>query len=378
MNSKRIWGFVLTVCALCVILTLPAMAESELPKEYYDMLGELPDEVADKLPDAMYSQSSESVGEALVELVDTENMFAFIGELAGNGIGDALGVTARLCGILVISAILSALRDSLKSDALASALRFCTSCVLFASVAGLIYEQIHMVELYFERINSLMLAMIPVTGAVWAMGGNVATAASGSGTLYVFMAVSENICAASIVPVSCICAALALCRCLSPSINLQGIASGIKKCYTFILGLIMTLLIALLSAQTALSAAADTTAARAAKMVTSSIIPVVGGSVSDTLRTVASGVQYMKSVVGVGGIAMILILLLPTLVSLLFTRLAFIISGCAAELLGCESESRLMVDLGGVWGCMIAVVSMTSVMFILAMSIFIKTTVAAM
>ena len=138
----------------------------------------------------------------------------------------------------------------------------------------------------------------------------------------------------------------------------------------------MMLLLTLLSSQTVLGSAADTAAARAAKMVTSSAIPIVGGSVSDTLRTVASGVQYMKSVVGVSGIAVILILVLPTLISLLLTRLALIISGCVADLLGCESESRLIGDLGGVWSCMIAVVAMTAVMFILIMNIFIRTTVA--
>ena len=140
----------------------------------------------------------------------------------------------------------------------------------------------------------------------------------------------------------------------------------------------MTLLVMLLSVQTTLSAAADGTAARAAKMVASSVIPIVGGSVSETLRTVASGVQYIKSVVGVGAIALIIILLLPTLVSLVLTRLAFIISGCVADMLGCESESRLLGELGGVWGCMIAVVSMTAVMFILALSIFIKSAVAVL
>ncbi|MBO5416455.1 MAG: hypothetical protein J6A83_07510 [Clostridia bacterium] len=381
-KGKRVVLTVLTVCVLGSFFLFCATASESgadgLPGEYYDMLEQIPDEVASKLPDEVYSEDSEAVGDAIMTLVDTEHIFDFLGELVWDGFGDALGVAARLCGILVISALFSSLKNSLRSEALSSAVTFCSSCAVFAAVAGLIYEQIEMVESYFERINSLMLSMIPVTGAVWAMGGNVSTAATGSGALYATLAVSENICAATIVPVSCICTALALCRGLAPSINLQGISSGVKKCYTFILGFIMTVLLAILSAQTAISASADTTAARAAKLVTSSVIPVVGGSVSDTLRTVASGVQYMKSIVGVGGIAMILILLLPTLISLLLTRFAFSVSGCVADLLGCEGESRLISDLGNVWACMIAVVAMTSVMFILAMTLFIRTTVAAM
>ncbi len=379
---KKGFAMIFCVTTLCVFFSMEAFcADSEavdsLPEEYYGMLENLPPDTADKLPEGVYSQNTEVIGDALMEMTSFDYVFPFIGELIGDGMGDVAALVARLCGIILLSAVFEAMRKSL-SDAVAGAVGFCTSCATFAAVIDLLYGQIRMVSDFFDRLNSLILGMIPVTGAVYAMGGNVSTGVASSGGLYAFLAVSEGICAKTIVPVSCICVALALCRGVAPHINLQGMASGIKKCYTFVLGMIMTILLALLATQTSLTAAADSTTARAAKMVTSSMIPVVGGSVAETLRTVASGVQYMKSVVGVSGIVFILMLLLPTLISLLLTRLAFIISGSIAELLGCEGESRLIRELDGVWSCMIAVVAMSSVMFIFAMSIFIRTTVAVL
>ena len=138
----------------------------------------------------------------------------------------------------------------------------------------------------------------------------------------------------------------------------------------------MTILLALLSSQTLLGSSADSVAAKGAKMITSSVIPIVGGAVSDTLRTLSSSVQYIKSVVGVSGIVFIIILLAPTLISLFVTRVAFLIAGGVADLLGCEGESRLICELSGVSGCMIAAVSMCSVMFVFAFNIFINSTVA--
>jgi len=365
----------LLVCsAFCA--RVGATEADKLPEEYYEMVEQLPDDLLDKLPDGIASEDTESIGDTIMSLTSSEYVFSLIGELFGEGLGGAVGLAARLCGILVISAVFSSFKRSIGSDAVSGAIGFCSSCAVFAAIIEVEHKQILMVGEFFERLNSLMLSMIPVTGAVYAMCGNVTTAATGSATMYAFLAVSEGICAKTIVPISSICLALALCRSVSPDLNLQGISSGIKKCYTFVLGMIMTILIALLSAQTSLSAAADSTAARAAKMVASTVIPVVGGSVSETLRTVASSVQYMKSIVGVGGIAFVLILLLPTLVTLLLNRLAFMAAGCIADLLGCESESRLISDIGAINGCMIATVSMCSVMFILALNIFIKTAVA--
>ena len=52
------------------------------------------------------------------------------------------------------------------------------------------------------------------------------------------------------------------------------------------------------------------------------------------------------------------------------------VGGALAGVLGCEDEVRLLTDIGGIYNCMIAVVSMCSVMFIFAINIFIKTAVA--
>ncbi len=368
---------VLLVLSLVVFsCSVSAKENADLPEEYYGMLDSLPEDVADKLPDGMYSDDGEAVEEAVLEMTNPEYIFSFIGDILGEGIGGAVRTVSVLCGVLIISAVFSAFKKSLQSEVLSRGFGFCTSCVIFSSVISLQYAQIDMVVSFFERLNSLFLGMIPVMGALYAFGGNVSTAIAGNGTLYVFLAVSERICAATVVPVSTFCIALALCRGVAPDINLQGISSGVKKCYVFLLGFIMTVLTALLAGRTSLSAASDSTAARAAKLVASSVIPHVGASVSDTLRTVAASVQYMKGIVGVGGISFILLLLLPTLISLLLNRLAFLIAGAVADLLGCESESRLIGELGGVYGCMIAAVSMTSVMFILALNIFMKTAVA--
>lgn len=374
---------IVTVLAVVLFFSLPLKvcaqesgADIELPEEYYGMLEDIPEDVADKLPQEFYSDNAQNIGDTLTHMASPEYVFSFIGDILGEGLGDSVKLIARLCGILIISAVFASFKRSIASETLSRAIEFCSICVTFSVVIELQLSQIRMVSLFFERLNSLMLGMIPVTASVYAMGGNLSTAASGSTTMYAFLTVSEVICAKTIIPISCVCSALSLCRGISPHVNLQGIGSGIRKCYTFVLGLIMTILLFLLSTQTSITAAADSTGARAAKLLTSSVIPVVGGSVSETLRTVGGGVQYIKSIVGVSGIIFIIILLLPTLISLLLTRFAFIVSGSVADLLGCESESRLIGDLGNVYGCMIATVSMSSVMFIFALNIFIKTTVA--
>ena len=375
---KRI-SFFLVLLLLVRILSanaLAAEADTDMPDEFGAALGELPSELADKLPDEIYADDPEEVGKALENIASPKYAIELLGELFGDGIGAAISFCATLCGVLVVAALCSALKRSVASEALSGALGFCVSAVLFAVILDSLCRQIEEVSGFFERINALVYSMIPVFGAIYVSGGSVATATATSGSMYLFLAISESFCANTIVPISSICTAIALSRSLSPTIELQSIGNAIKKCYTFALGLIMSLLLLLLATQTTLAAAADSIGGRAAKMLTASMIPVVGGSVSETLRAAAAGVEYIKTVTGVGGVVFIVILLLPTLVSLLLGRLALLIASAVGGVLGCDDEARLLGDIGSIYGCMIAAVSMCSVMFILAMNIFMRTAVA--
>ena len=105
-------------------------------------------------------------------------------------------------------------------------------------------------------------------------------------------------------------------------------------------------------------------------------IPVVGGALGDTFRTVASGVAFLKSTVGVGAMIILFVLLLPVLIGLLLTRLSLRLSHTVADLLGCESESRLLSELVHIFGMLIAVVSLCSVLLIFALTLFVRTSAA--
>ena len=385
LRTSRCWVAIGLFLVLFGVLSLrvygetPAQTsvEQQITEDFDAVKDTLPDEVLSWLPEGMQSSSLWEQGTALTEMLTPQYLFSLAREYLGGALGDGVRLLAVVCGLLAIAAVLQTARQSFSSDALKNTVRFCTLGGLFAALIRVQYEQLAAVKLFFERLHALMSSMIPVGGAVLAMGGNVTTAAAGSATLGVFLSVAEGLCARTVVPVCAIGTALALCQTLSPEVGLRGIANVVRKTYTFFLGLVMSLLCFLLSSQSTLCAAADSTGARTAKLVSSLAIPVVGGGVGETLRTLAGRVQYLKSIVGIGGILFILLLFLPTFLSLIATRLVFLLGSGVAEMLGCENEGRLLSELGTVWGTMIAVMSMCAIMFVFALVIFVRVAVAA-
>ena len=369
-----------TVIVLILLLTLMpfdvSAAFPDLPNEEWDSFdGAVPDDIKDALGSNAFD-SEEKYFEEIEKISKSENIAALILDTVGLKLGEVGKLFLLILSLLVLAALFSAVSDGVDNPALSSALRFCSSGALCGSVVYIFYSHFGMLEEFFEKLGTMMNGMIPITASIWAMGGNVSTAGAGSATFYVMLSLCEGIWSKTVIPVCCVLTVLGFCDAMSEEVRTGRIMNAVKKIYNFILGLIMTVLLSSLAAQTALAASADTTAARAARLVSGTVIPVIGGSVGETFRTVAAGVSYLKNIFGVGGIVMIILLVLPIGISVLLTRFVFLICGGIADMLGCSVEARLLENLGEVYGCMLGVIVGASTMFIMALCVFMQTVVA--
>lgn len=379
----------LMLVLLLPLLTIPAYAAESDPlggagagieREYRDFVDSIPDEVTGQLPDSFLPDGETTdfgkVAESVADMSGFSYLLGIVGDLLSVEWGTAWRTLAQVVGLLLLSAVAEALRRSFRSEALSRIVSLGVSCAVFATILSTLYGQLQKVSRFLTGLNTLVNALLPLMAALHVMGGNVAVAAVQNSSLMLFLSVCENVCNRTVIPMTGICLALTLTSVFAPSLSLKGLTKVIKDTYAKTLGFIMLLLSFVLSTQTVLRAASDSLTARAAKFLAGNLIPVVGGAVGDSLRTVASGVSFLKSTVGVGAIIVLIVMLLPVLVSLLLTRLSFRLSLAVADLLGCETESKILGELVGIYGTLIAVVSMCSVLFIYALTLFVHVSAA--
>lgn len=346
--------------------------ESEL---WENFVSSLPDGATDGFEDGAFDDEG-SLAESVSQMSSARYVIGRILDCIGLELRGALTLFCSLCALLTLNAALGGASGAFLGRDLGGAVRFCSAGAIFSSVIYSQYGHFESIEIFFDSLGSLMRAMIPMGASLWAMGGNIVSASSGSATLYIMLGVSEGLFRTTVTPVCSVMSVLNLCDALSDEMRTGRMLGAIRKIYSFFLCSVMTLLISCLAAQTALSASADGVAARTARLVSGSFIPILGGSVGETLRTVASGVGYLKNVFGIGGILMIFSLLLPVCVSTLLYRVVFLAAGGIADMLGLASEARLLDGLGEVYGTMLAVVTSVSVMFVLSLCIFMQSVVA--
>ena len=376
---KRCAAFVLLFLFAFVAFSLSVGAENTMSAigadEWEDFSQTIPPEAEGYFPQNSFD-GAENFSSAVNEMTTPKYILSAILNMLGVELKGTFKLLFLLVGVIILSSVLFSISKMADNPTLKAVMRYCSLGSVFASVIYVFYEHFERLELFFERISAFFFGMIPITTSIWALGGNVTCATAGSATLYCFLNVFEGLWASSAIPVCTLIIMLGFCDVLCSELKTCRIVGCVKKIYGFFLGLSMTVLLSSLAAQTTLTAVADSVAARTGRLVSSTVIPVVGGNIGEALRTVASSVTYLKSIFGIGGIIIIAILVLPMVFTILLTRFAFGIGSAFADILGCDEEARLLSVFSEAYGSVLAVVSGVGMMFVLALCIFMKTVVA--
>ena len=362
---------------LLFLFILPTSAADQVSEEYEHaldtFLDAIPEEVRELLPDELFTGTTQGNEEALYAGSDIGSILYSIGRLTGLALTECLALLAKICGLLVLSSVLRSLSPD-KSRGVGQALSLCSSLALSVLLLTLQQDRFAALETYFSTVKGLSSAFLPLMGLLYAMGGNVRAAAVNHSVLTAFLSILETLCAGSVLPVVGLCLALALLDAVAGgSISLRSLSALIKRTYTLCLSFLMLILCFVLGLQSTLAGAGDTLALRTARFAAGSFLPVVGGSVAETLRTVAGSVSYLRSVAGGTAILVLFFTLLPTLLSVLLTRITFLLGGAVAKLLRCDGEEKLLSELASVYGYFLAVISSLSVMLVFSLTLFART-----
>lgn len=381
---NRMARFLWASCLLpCLILFLTVFASAEeadyeamtMPPEYADLGDFIPPDVADLLPDGLFSGSAEEALNAAETMSDWQYLMNALLSAVGLRLEDAVGWLCTLVGLILIAAVLAKLKESISGSS-GETLGFCLRLALYTAIILQTAGMVETVQVFFSQLGGLMGGMIPVMGVLYALGGNLGQAAVSGEITVLFLAVCEYVSATVTPPVCAVCMSFSLMDAFGLKLTLSPLCEQVKKWYVWLLGLIMFLLSLALSAQSVLVGRADSLGMKGVKYAVGNMLPVVGGAVAGSLGTVAAGASLLRGVCGVSGIFLIALLLIPTLVQLLLFRTVLRLAATVAALLGCEGEGRLLGEMASLHGYLAAAVSICAVTFVLALALLIHSTVA--
>lgn len=346
----------LTIIVVFLLLSIKSSAEERIDGYLSDFEKIVPDELSEAVGD------SDSLGEAV-------GFRALLSEIL-SVIGNNRGQVIEFFSVLLGCAILIALSSSVSGGA-ANAVGVICSALVFSSVSRFFSS----VVLSIEEINEFFSAMIPIAVGVTALGGGVASASSLGGGMMISLSIIERVAE----PIFSAVCGFGLAMSLLAAFGNDAVASvtrGVKNLFSWIVGIATALITGTLALQTVIGTATDSTAMRAARYAASGMIPVVGSTVSGALSTLAAGLTYAKSFIGVGAIFVIVTLALSPLIMLLLYRFALSAVITLSDFIGIGGSAKIFSAYRFVIDSVVTLYSLSALVYVLEIILFIKCGVA--
>ena len=336
----------------------------------------LPDDVRGALPDELFDETR--VAEYL--LSDKLGAEFFIDEAISalkKSLIPAAGIFAKTFSLILICALFNTAKSSIGDGGMVSPVfELCSGVCIALSLYQIQGTVIDSAAVLLNRLCAVMNLMIPVMGGIYLSGGNATAAAANSASLAVIITLIQNVCVYVLVPVMQVCFSVSIVSSISGSSDFGGLTKAVKNAYTAALGFVMTIFAFVMAYKNVLAESADNLIFQTAKFAVGNMIPIVGGAVGDALRTISGSVSVLKNASGIAGIIVIAVMVLPTVISLMLTKLSMSVCAGAASMIGCERESGVIKEMNGICGFALALTVMCAMMFVFALTLFVRTTCA--
>jgi len=381
-------GFTLILLILSVLLfSVPSMAQS-CPTETVLPAGDAAAGLTEQFPETDLSLWLERLRDAIPDglvgqitlrdpgdasaLVGVPHFFSLLADSLTAGVPAALGTFSAFCGLALLGCLASLLGEGLSSSSVQQGVRILSAMSLSMAVYRLLKTPFSTAFSTLSDLHGFSQAMLPVTVGLYTAGGNYSAALTHSTTVGASLSLQSQLTEALLSPLVSACFAFALLASLTEEADTDGLAASLRHIYMTVLGVMTTVFSASLALQTAVSASSDSVAMRCARYAVGQMIPGVGSTVSGALSTVASSFSLIKSTVGVGGIGVILMILVPPAVEIYLHSLALSLASAFCGLLGYSGGKKLFLRFKGICDMLLGTLCLSAVMSVLSLGIFMK------
>ena len=360
----------LVVLTLSFMLLLPQTISAQSESTKYnakELKKAIPDEIMGYIPDEF--TEIDDVTE-LAQLTDTDTLLSFIKDSVKGCFKPFSETLLSLLSFIFTASLINVTKNSFKNDHFSEIVSYLSVLSLSLLLYNIFVSVFELTGIFMSSIDLLIKSLLPIMTALYVSGGNLTTAVINNSGISLLITLLNNIYTDLMTPLIKVCFGLTIANAIGRFDGISKIISLLKKMFTFILTASATLLSIFLLFKTNLSAAADGTAVRTIKFA-GSFIPVVGGALGESVRSIMSGISLIKNSVGFIGIIIIIFITVPPVLTILMNKLCVDISACFSSLLGCDSEEKILSSFSSLLGFYLALTVCSAIILILVLTVFV-------
>lgn len=309
---------------------------------------------------------------ALKGEVDNSSLGKRILSLLGKEVLSGIRAVLTILVIVMIHSILKSISESLENENIAKLIYYVQYILIITVVMTNFSEIITMVRETCTNLVGFMNLLVPLLISLMLYTGSITTSGVLEPIILFMINFMGNIIQNVILPFVLIFASLVIISKISDKVQIDKIAKFFKSGIVWLLGIVLTIFVGVVSLEGTLSSSVDGITAKTTKAIVSSAIPVVGKILGDAVDTVLGCGIILKNAVGLLGVIIVIgICIMPVIKLTILTIVYKLLSG-VCEPIADTKIVGLLDQIGDIFKILLAILCSISVMLIIGTTLVIK------
>ena len=315
---------------------------------------------------------SDTLNSAITGKIDNNKIFKKILKIFGNEMVASIKTLVAVLTIVLIHSILKAITDNSETSDISKIIYYVQYILIVTIVMTNFSDLIKTIANTIQNLVGFMNSLIPLLITLMIYTGNIATSGLLEPIIIFVIEFIANIIVTLILPSVSIITALIIVSKLSNKVQISRITKFLKSSIIWFLGIILTVFVGVISLEGTLSSSIDGITAKTAKAAVSSMIPVVGKILGDSVDSVLGCGLVLKNALGVIGVVIIVGISIMPVLKLAILTIMYNISSAIIEPLADEKIVKLLGEIGDIFKLLLAILCSVSVLLIVGITLVIK------
>jgi len=309
---------------------------------------------------------------ALTGKIDNEKLLKSILALFGKEVISSITILGSIIVIIVIHSILKSISEGLENKSIAQITYYVQYILIVTLIMTNFVQILTMIKESIQNLVGFMDCLIPILMTLILTTGSIASASMLQPILLFIITLVGNFLNAIVLPLVLISTALGIVSKVSDRIQIDKLSKFFKSSVVWILGVILTLFVGVVSLEGTLSSNVDGITAKTTKAAVSSFIPVVGKILGDAVDTVIGCSSILKNAVGIVGVVIIIGICVAPIIKLTVLMIIYYLGAAICQPIADSKIIQLLDQMGDTFKTLLAILCSISVMFVIGVTLVVK------
>lgn len=267
---------------------------------------------------------------------------------------------------------MSSISDSLENKGVSQVTYFVELILIITLIVSTFSNCISLVKNTIQNLVGFSNSLIPILMTLMLTTGAITSAGMIQPILLLLINFIGNAISNFILPVVLISTSLNIISQISDEIKISKIPKFLNSATIWVLGIIMTLFVTVLSLEGSLTQTVDGVTAKTTKAAVSTVIPVVGKILGDATDAVIGCAGILKNAVGFVGVIVILGICLSPIIKLTILTITYYLASALCQPIADAKIVNLLESVADTFKTLLAIIFCVTVLLIVGLTIVIK------